>query len=190
VIASTCHDLERAVRDGRFREDLYYRLGVITIDVPPLVERESDIPLLVEHALERLSRRGERIVSRVAPEAMRLLQAHDYPGNVRELENLMEHAFVVGQGSVLEPEHLPSYMTRTSAPPPASEPTGRTSGVAQEALLAALRKHGRNRTLAAMELGIHRSTLWRRMRKFGLTEEPRGKRGEAVHSNPPKMKDN
>ena len=123
VIASTRHDLERAVRDGRFREDLYYRLGVITIDVPPLAERKSDIPLLVERALERLNRRGDRSVSQVAPEAMRLLQAHDYPGNVRELENLVEHAFVVGQGPVLEPEHLPSYILRASAHTPAGEPS-------------------------------------------------------------------
>jgi PAS domain S-box-containing protein len=172
VIASTRHDLERDVRDGRFREDLYYRLGVITIDVPPLAERKSDIPLLVERTLARLSRRGGRTVSQVAPEALRILQAHDYPGNVRELENLIEHAFVVGQGPVLEPEHLPSYILRGSAHSPAVEPTRRGPDNQQEALLAVLHKHGRNRTLAAMELGIHRSTLWRRMRKFGLTEEP------------------
>jgi PAS domain S-box-containing protein len=120
VIASTRHDLERDVRDGRFREDLYYRLGVITIDVPPLAERKSDIPLLVERTLARLSRRGGRTVSQVAPEALRILQAHDYPGNVRELENLIEHAFVVGQGPVLEPEHLPSYILRGSAHSPAA----------------------------------------------------------------------
>ncbi len=171
VIASTRHDLEHAVRKGRFREDLYYRLGVITIDVPPLAERKTDIPLLVERALGRLNERGERTVSRVAPEAMRILQAHDYPGNVRELENSMEHAFVVGQGPVLEPEHLPAYILRAAAIPPAGEHAPRTPDGEQEALLAALRKHGRNRTLAALELGIHRSTLWRRMRKFGLAEE-------------------
>jgi len=174
VIASTRHDLERDVREGRFREDLYYRLGVITIDVPALTERKSDIPLLVERTLGHLNRRGDRTVSQVAPEAWRLLQAHDYPGNVRELENLMEHAFVVGQGPVLEPEHLPSYILRGSAQIPAGEPTRRTQDNQQETLLAVLRKHGRNRTLAAMELGIHRSTLWRRMRKFGLTAEPPG----------------
>jgi PAS domain S-box-containing protein len=172
VIASTRHDLEGAVRKGQFREDLYYRLGVITIDVPSLTERKRDIPLLVERALERLNGRGGRSVNQVAPEAMRILQAHDYPGNVRELENLMEHAFVVGQGPVLEPEHLPSYILRASAHHPAAEPTRRAADHEQEALLAVLQKHGRNRTLAAMELGIHRSTLWRRMRKFGLTAEP------------------
>jgi PAS domain S-box-containing protein len=189
VIASTGQDLERAVRDGRFREDLYYRLGVIIIDVPPLAERKSDIPLLVEHALERLSRRGDRIVNQVAPEALRLFQAHDYPGNVRELENLVEHAFVVGQGPVLEPEHLPSYILRASAQPSPAE-AGRPAPDRQhEALLAVLQKHGRNRTLAAMELGIHRSTLWRRMRKFGLTEEPHGPRGETNQGNPTKPRD-
>jgi transcriptional regulator with PAS, ATPase and Fis domain len=189
VIASTRYDLERDVREDRFREDLYYRLGVITIDVPALSERKSDIPLLVERTLGHLNRRGDRTVSRVAPETLRILQAHDYPGNVRELENLMEHAFVVGQGPVLEPEHLPSYILRGSAFNPVGERAGRSPDGEHQALLAVLQKHGRNRTLAAMELGIHRSTLWRRMRKFGLTEEPNGTRGEAVRSSPPKLKD-
>jgi PAS domain S-box-containing protein len=183
VMSSTRYDLERSVREGRFREDLYYRLGVITIDVPPLAERKRDIPLLVERALARVNRRGERSVDQVTPEAMRILQLHDYPGNVRELENLVEHAFVVGQGPELKPEHLPSYILRASALAPAGEPARRSPNGEQEALLAVLRKHGRNRTLAALELGIHRSTLWRRMRKFGLTEEPPGTRGEEVRSD-------
>jgi PAS domain S-box-containing protein len=189
VIASTRYDPERAVREGRFREDLYYRLGVITIDVPSLAERKRDIPLLVDRVLARLNRRGERTVSQVAPEVLRILQAHDYPGNVRELENLMEHAFVVGQGPVLKPEHLPSYILRASALTPVGEATRHSPEGEQEALLAVLRKHGRNKTLAALELGIHRSTLWRRMRKFGLTEEPPGTRGEAVRSDPPKKEE-
>jgi PAS domain S-box-containing protein len=189
VIASTRHDLERAVRKGRFREDLYYRLGVITIDVPALTERKSDIPLLVERTLERLNSRGDRTVNQVAPEAMRILQAHDYPGNVRELENLMEHAFVVGQGPVLEPEHLPSYILRASARTRADKPARRTPNGQQEALLAVLQKHGRNRTLAAMELGIHRSTLWRRMRKYGLTVEPPGTEGGKARNDPAKKEE-
>jgi transcriptional regulator with PAS, ATPase and Fis domain len=182
VIASTRHDLERAVRRGRFREDLYYRLAVITIDVPPLTERRSDIPLLVESALERLNRGGDRTVSEVAPEAMRILLAHDYPGNVRELENLVEHAFVVGQGPVLEPEALPSYLLRASRRAAAAEPMRRTADEQKKALVAVLQKHGRNRTLAAEELGIHRSTLWRRMRRFGLTADPAGASGREAGS--------
>jgi len=182
VIASTRHDIERSVREGRFREDLYYRLGVITIDVPPLAERTKDIPLLVERALERLSQRGDRSVSQVAPEALRILQAHDYPGNVRELENVVEHAFVVGQGPLLKTEHFPSYILRASALNLAGESARREPDSEQEELLAALRKHGRNKTLAALELGIHRSTLWRRMRKFGLTEEPLGTETEEASS--------
>jgi PAS domain S-box-containing protein len=183
VISSTRHDLEHAVREGHFREDLYYRLAVITIDVPPLAERKADIPLLVERVLERLNQRGERTVSQLAPEAMRILQAHDYLGNVRELENLMEHAFVVGQGPVLEPDHLPSYVLRASAINQAGEPRRSAPNGEQEALLAVLRKHGRNRTRAASELGIHRSTLWRRMRKLGLTEEPAAANGKQVRSD-------
>jgi DNA-binding NtrC family response regulator len=188
VIASTRYDLERPVRGGRFREDLYYRLGVITIDVPPLTERKSDIPLLVERTLERLNRVGDRTVSQVAPEAMRILLAHDYPGNVRELENLVEHAFVVGQGAVLEPEDLPSYLFRASAHTPA-EPAQRTAADQKKALVAVLQKHGRNRTLAAEELGIHRSTLWRRMRKFGLTADPPGNGGREARSEPANQKE-
>ena len=168
VFASTRHDIERAVREGRFREDLYYRLGVITIDVPPLAEHKRDIPLLIDRFLERLNRRGHRKVNDISPEAVRILQAHDYPGNVRELQNVLEHAFVVGSGSLLEPEDLPSYILRASATTSGGEHTGRASNGEQEALLAILRKHGGNKTLAAMELGIHRSTLWRRMRRLGL----------------------
>jgi PAS domain S-box-containing protein len=174
VIASTRRDIERSVRESRFREDLYYRLGVITIDVPPLADRKQDIPLLVEGVLERLSRRGDRCVNQVAPEALRILQVHDYPGNVRELENVVEHAFIVGQGPVLNAEHLPSYIIRASSLTPAGETARRPPDGEQEELLAVLRKHGRNKTLAALELGIHRSTLWRRMRKYGLTEESLG----------------
>ncbi|OGO09682.1 MAG: hypothetical protein A2Y61_06730 [Chloroflexi bacterium RBG_13_60_13] len=180
VIASTRQDMERCVREGRFREDLYYRLGVITIDIPPLAERKKDIPLLVERALERLSRRGDRSVTQVAPEAFRILQAHDYPGNVRELENVVEHAFVVGQGPVLKPEHFPAYILRASALNAAGEPARRAPDSEQKELLAVLRKHGWNKTLAALELGIHRSTLWRRMRKFALAEEPPGTRAKEV----------
>jgi transcriptional regulator with PAS, ATPase and Fis domain len=128
-------------------------------------------------------------VSEVAPEALRILQAHDYPGNVRELENVVEHAFVVGQGSLLKAEHLPSYILRASAVTSAAEATRPTPASEQEALLAVLRKHGRNRTLAALELGIHRSTLWRRMRKLGLTERPPETAADEVPNDPPEERE-
>jgi transcriptional regulator with PAS, ATPase and Fis domain len=128
-------------------------------------------------------------VSQVAPEAMRILLAHDYPGNVRELENLVEHAFVVGQGPVLEPEALPSYLLRASERAAAAEPARRTADDQKKALVAVLRKHGRNRTLAAEELGIHRSTLWRRMRRFGLTAEPAGASGGKAGSESASQKE-
>ena len=111
-------------------------------------------------------------LQRFDQEAMRCLMNFGWPGNVRQLENVVEHAFVVGQGPVLKPEHFPSYILRASALTPAGEPARRSPDSEREELLAVLRKHGRNKTLAALELGIHRSTLWRRMRKFGLTEEP------------------
>ena len=128
-------------------------------------------------------------MSEVAPEALRILQAHDYPGNVRELENVVEHAFVVGQGPLLKPEHLPSHILRASAVTPAAETSRPAPASQQEALLAVLRKSGRTRTLAALELGIHRSTLWRRMRKLGLTEQPPATTAEEVPSDPPKKRE-
>jgi PAS domain S-box-containing protein len=174
VFASTRHDIERAIREGRFREDLYYRLGVITIDVPSLAERKRDIPLLIDRFLGRLNRRGDRTVNDVSAEAVRILQAHDYPGNVRELQNVLEHAFVVGSGPMLASEDLPSYILRASAATQPGDLPWRSQHGEREALLAVLRMHGGNKTLAALELGIHRSTLWRRMRRLGLKEEPPG----------------
>jgi transcriptional regulator of acetoin/glycerol metabolism len=108
---------------------------------------------------------------------------------VRELENLLEHAFVVGQGPVLEPGHLPSYLLRSSALHPAADRVRPSPERVPEALLAALRKHGRNRTLAAMELGIHRSTLWRRMRRWGLAGERPGRGERETRSDPAKKRE-
>ena len=163
VLATSRRDVEKAVREGQFREDLYYRLGVVSLELPPLADHKEDIEMLVNHMLERLAKQSHGVQQEVTPEALRMLKAHDYPGNVRELENAVEHAFIVSRSPVLKLEDFPTYIRRRQTipvePSPASE---------RERLLAVMGKHGGNKTLAANELGIHRSTLWRQLRKLGL----------------------
>ena len=170
VIAATNRDLKAAMREGRFREDLYYRLHVIPIVVPPLRERKEDIPLLVEHILKRLRSRGLDRVRAVSPEAMRRLIGYSWPGNVRELENVLERGAVCSRGSVLSVEDL-SEEVREGARS-GRKGKGRTepdaAGSEQERILDALERHRWNRSEAAAALGIDRSTLWRKMGRLGI----------------------
>jgi DNA-binding NtrC family response regulator len=160
IIAATHVDLQRAVREGRFRDDLYYRLRVVPIELPPLRERREDIEPLAAALLGRVGARYGRAV-RLSPDALRALMQHDWPGNVRELENAIEFAVAVCPGQTILPEHLPN-----------------PAGAAQEAVVAeppgasdlrrALEQHRWRRDATARALGISRITLWRRMRAAGL----------------------
>src|SRR5262249_49235429 len=107
VIAATNRDLKKAIQAGTFREDLYYRLNVVPIDMPPLRERREDVPLLVRHLVERFNRQTHKSIEKVSPQALEVLLEYRYPGNVRELENIIEHAFVKCQGNAIEKRHLP-----------------------------------------------------------------------------------
>jgi PAS domain S-box-containing protein len=170
VIAATNRDLLAAVREGRFREDLFYRLHVIPLRIPPLRERKEDIPLLVEHILKGFRRRGLDRVRAASPEAMRCLMAHAWPGNIRELENVLERAAVVAKGNVISAADLPEEVTGTPrraevAPPP----TARDEPDDERARLVRVLDANRwNRGAAAAALGVDRTTLWRRMKRLGL----------------------
>lgn len=170
VVAATNRDLRGLVREGRFREDLYYRLAVFTIDVPPLRDRREDIPLLVQHALERLRARvpqwSELICS---PLALRALRAFDWPGNVRHLLGAIESAAVLAEGRRIELQHLPDEVRATldgAAPPryraPEDELQERTR------ILGALDQCDGSPTRAADLLGMGRTTLWRKLRALGI----------------------
>ncbi|MEO2002996.1 MAG: sigma 54-interacting transcriptional regulator [Candidatus Poribacteria bacterium] len=166
VIAATNRDLRAAMGDGSFRADLYYRLNVVPIVLPPLRERPDDIPLLVDHFIDRFRALTGKAIDGVSREALRVLLDHPFPGNVRELENVIEHAFVRSPGGVVEVEHLPAELTSRPADAVAlalatSDPMG-----ALEAELArrTLEECGGNRTRAAARLGISRTTLWRKLR--------------------------
>jgi DNA-binding NtrC family response regulator len=173
VIAATNRDLRVDVTAGRFREDLFYRLNVFRIALPPLRERRADVPLLVEHALARLSTRharGQRVVC--SPLAMRLLQAYGWPGNVRELLSVLECATLrVGEGRI-DAQHLPAEV-RSAAAESHDTLMARYRAVAgdageRERILAALDAAHGVRARAAEILGMGRTTLWRKLRQMGL----------------------
>ena len=170
VVAATHRDLAEETRAGRFREDLFYRLDVFRVEVPPLRERPSDVPLLVEAGLARARERAPEGPTSVSPLAMRLLRAHDWPGNVRELFSVVESAMIRATGTRIEAQHLPSSI-RDAADGDASGATRYRAGDEDEerrAIVAALDAAGGSRTGAARILGMSRTTLWRRMRDFGL----------------------
>ena len=164
MIAATNRDLEAMVADGTFREDLYYRLNVVTIRMPPLRERREDIPLLAEHFLERFCRAMSQKPLAFPPEAMGLLTQHDWPGNVRELQNAIERAVVISQGDAIEPEDLPF-----AAGDRPRRPGGRTLADAERMHIeAVLREANWNISQAARVLDIDRVTLYNKIKRFGL----------------------
>jgi DNA-binding NtrC family response regulator len=157
------------MRDGTFRQDLFYRLNVIRLRVPELRERRDDIPLLVEHFLAKYNTLRHRSIDGVSTAAMSCLMAHDFPGNVRELENAIEHACVLCPGSVIEPEHLPPSLSSVRPECPVCAGT-RTSlrQIEASVLSALLRRHRGNRAAAARELGVHPSTMFRKIKALGI----------------------
>ncbi len=173
VVAATNRDLSAAVKQGRFREDLYYRLNVVTIRLPPLRERRQDLPILIDHLLRQLARKHGRGPVAVDEAAESILLLHDWPGNVRELANVLERALVMAAQDVIGPEHLPpEFGSRTSAaePTPASGGAPRLVPLAQverEHVLSVLAALGGNRDRAARTLGISRRTLTRMLQRWG-----------------------
>jgi two-component system response regulator HydG len=174
VVAATHRDLEEEMAAGRFREDLFYRLNVFQLRVPPLRERRGDIPLLVEAALMRFRERTPQGPTSVSPLAMRLLRGHDWPGNVRELFSVVESAVIHAGGGRVEAQHLPESVRRrddgadTGVPP---RYKAKAVGEERSEIRAALETADGSRTRAAQILGMSRTTLWRRMRDFGLEPE-------------------
>jgi transcriptional regulator with PAS, ATPase and Fis domain len=169
VIAATHHDLERRVEEGTFRGDLYYRIDVVKIEVPPLRSRREDVPLLVDHLVARLNRIQGKSVGGVHPEVLGLLMAYDFPGNVRELENILEHAFVLCEGERLELAHLPPHLLARRRAGAASPAIRHAARAAEAGLITeALGRHGFDRLATARALGIHKSTLFRKVRALGL----------------------
>ncbi len=179
IIAATNSDLEQSIREGTFREDLYYRLNVVPLRIPPLRERREDIPLLARHFLEKHTREAGKNIRDFAPGAMPVLMGYDWPGNVRELENTIERAVVLGQGPVIVTEHLavgePASRERAEVGATVAGEIGIREVLSDEEerrLVSALEQSGWILSRAARLLGLNRSSLRYRMKKFGL-EGPR-----------------
>ncbi len=169
VIVATNKDLIKQINAGHFREDLYYRVNVVRIELPPLRRRKEDIALLVAQFVERFNRLQEKSVSGISAEALALLMAHDWPGNIRELENVVERAFILCEAGPIEPRHLPGELTALVVPDlERSDLRTAYRLVETQAINAALERHGGNRTAAARELGVHKTTLFRRLKKLGI----------------------
>jgi len=167
VIAASNKSLEQLVKEKSFREDLYYRINVVKVGLPPLRQRREDIPLLVDHFIRRFNRTRNKLISSVSGGVLNILMTHDYPGNIRELENIIEHAFVLCNNSVIKPEHLPANFITGEA---ASEQEAHTVQDFEKHLITeTLRKNNWSRSKTAAEMGINASTLWRKMKKFGIS---------------------
>ena len=168
VIAATNRSLAALVKAGRFREDLYYRVHVVQIELPPLRERREDLPLLIDHFITRFNRLKGRDVAGVSDAALARLMEHDFPGNVRELENVIEHAFVLCRGGLIGLEHLPAQL-RGDAADARGLPSGLDLAAMEKLLIRdALRRSGGNRAAAARHLGIDVSTLFRKIKRLNL----------------------
>ncbi len=170
ILAATNTDLAEEVRRKRFRQDLYFRLNVVRVFLPPLLERRADIPLLVPHFIARFNALQGRRIQRCTESAMAALLAYDFPGNVRELENAIEHGFVVCAGDLIQMEDLPAHILeevgeRTRALAFETKPLKLAEA---ELIRETLAKHAGHRQRTAAELGISRNTLWRKMRKYDL----------------------
>jgi len=170
-VAATNKDLEKLIEEGKFRPDLFYRLNVFRIEIPPLRERKEDIPLLVDHFMRRFSASMSKPVSGVSPQAMALLQNYDWPGNVRELENAVERAMVVASGSELREENFTLKLK-----PQEMEAAGASTleDIERQHILRVLEQCGGNQTRAAEVLDIDRVTLYNKLKKYGWKRNPNG----------------
>ncbi|MFH1844142.1 MAG: sigma 54-interacting transcriptional regulator [bacterium] len=174
ILAATNRDLSSEVGHGHFRQDLFFRLNVVRINLPPLRVRTEDIPLLVNHFIKKFNALQGRRLTGISERALTLLMHYDYPGNVRELENAVEHAFVICGGAIIEAEDLPPHIRGEQIQPRVDPGPTPAAGVnplqnAEAAVIReALHKHGGNRTRAAEELGISRNTLWRKMKRHTI----------------------
>ena len=170
VIVASNKDLKEQVKKGLFREDLYYRVNVIRIELPPLRRRKEDIPLLAAQFIDRFNRLQKKKIEGLSAEALSLLMAHDWPGNIRELENAIERAFILCSEMYIQIGHLPDDLVRQTMTFGKDTPDIKTAREMLDAqvILEALKRNGMNRQAAARELGIHKTTLFRKIKKLKL----------------------
>ncbi len=169
VITASNKDLSEQVKIGAFRQDLFYRVNVVRMDLPPLRDRKEDIPTLVKHFISKLNQLRGKAVTDISHKALALLISHDYPGNIRELENIIEHAFVLCPEGQIEPDCLPNIFKGAILQPSThSTMDAALQSVEAQVIMDALRRNQYNRLKAARDLGIHKSTLFRKIKMLGI----------------------
>ena len=173
VLAATNQDLDNAMREGRFRMDLYYRLAAFPIVVPPLRERREDIPILAYHFLKKYAAKAKKSIPTISTDALHVLTQHDFPGNVRELEDAIKRAVLLETTDLLQRENLPPHLTQQGSQTATSDPTDTThilplDEVVRRAIIQALEATDGNVSVAAGALRIHRTTLHRKMKELNL----------------------
>jgi PAS domain S-box-containing protein len=177
IVAATNKDLTRMVEKGIFRQDLFYRVHVIRLDLPPLRQRKEDIPMLVERFIGRLNRLQGRCITGISREVLSILMFHDYPGNIRELENIVEHAFVLCPEGQIQARYLPGNLGISTPRPIGHGKMEATMKLTEaQVILDALERNAYNRLAAARELGIHKSTLFRKINALGIDLPDRKRR--------------
>jgi len=172
VITATNKDLTELVSQGTFREDLYYRVRVVYLKLPRLAQRREDIPLLLEHLISKFNHLQNKNIAGVSDEVMARLMEHDFPGNVRELENIIEQAFVLCRSGLIEMKHLPIDLRTDASNAPGETRHLLLAAMEKATIENALRRHSGNRSQAAADLGINPSTLYRKIRAYGIVPPP------------------
>ena len=174
IIAATHKDLSAETRRGNFREDLYYRVNVVRVELPPLRSRKEDIPILAEHFIDRFNRRRQTSIRGISGEALSLLMAHHWPGNIRELENVIERSFILCDKALIGIAHLPEELTAHGKQKTRSSSMRSARELLDaQAICSALERNANSRLAAARELGIHKSTLFRKIKKLGIALPPK-----------------
>lgn len=172
IISASNRGLAQLAADGLFRKDLFYRLNVVQIELPALADRREDLGLLIAHVLRKLTAGREKAAPAVSQEAMRILLNYAYPGNVRELENIIEHALIVCGTDAIRPEHLPLAVIGQVGPSATGQGRPAVDEAERRHVLALLKANDGNRARTAAALGVERTTLWRRMKRLGIADRP------------------
>jgi transcriptional regulator with PAS, ATPase and Fis domain len=189
IVAATNKNLQSLVEEGKFRQDLFYRINVVKLVLPPLRDRREDIPLLVEHFIRKFSRLSGKEILGLSPEAFPMLMSHDFPGNVRELDNIIEYATVVCRNGTIGVEHLPDFFRNLEESrlnrPPETRPSS-LGEMERSYIREALKRNRWNRTATATEMGIHPTTLWRKMKRLNIeTTEKTGSSSKRARPQAP-----
>ena len=189
AVLATNENLDEAVRDGRFRQDLFYRINVINIELPPLRDRIEDIPVLAQHFLQSVCEESGKDVADFAPEAMCIMQKYSWPGNVRELQNVVSRAVLLGGSDVITARDLPSSLTE-EVPVSVATASGKSlkealEGPERQIILDVLKSNNWNRNATAEALGINRTTLYKKMKRLGLDDADSGSAAAPLTNQPP-----